>query len=94
MEVITNNHPRDLLRYDELSEKDQIWFNFPGADECDYVRYKGMAYCVSDFMRTTFTSDEFKGWDGYEADTFFSGVLVKFVRESMGEQVIMGRYFT
>lgn len=34
--------------------------------------------------------DTWKNWDGYQSDTFFSGVLVKFVDL---DQVIVGRYY-
>lgn len=55
------------------------------------MRYKGEWYCMEDFMRAGKDSP-LSEWDGYTADTFFSGVLVRFVDD--GERVIFGRYYS
>jgi hypothetical protein len=90
--VITNRQPRDLIGWHDLTCKEQAEFDWLKEDEredADFVRYKGWVYCTQDFMacRTTF-----KPWDGYASDSYFSGVVIRFVER--GERVIVGRYFS
>jgi hypothetical protein len=35
--------------------------------------------------------DQFKGWNGVQSDSFFSGVLFKFINDY---DVIVGRYYS
>ena len=51
---------------------------------------KGYWYHTSDFMRIPHGSD-FKGWDGYASDSYFSGVLIKLSRD--GEEYMVGTYY-
>lgn len=41
-------------------------------------------------MRIPHGSD-FKGWDGYASDSYFSGVLIKLSRD--GEEYMVGTYY-
>lgn len=62
-------------------------------NETEFVKYKNNVYAMSDFMRNNDHPDsEFSKWDGYIADTYFSGVLVKYVEEDP-DYVIFGTYF-
>jgi hypothetical protein len=62
-------------------------------DEFDtrLVQYKGTWYDVYDSQACGVGFDQFKGWDGIVSETFFSGVLFRFVVAD--DEVIVGRYF-
>jgi hypothetical protein len=88
MQIITNNVPRDVIDYD------------PDSIGCieSFVMYKGEKYDLQDFQSVSGIADpnnpmrEGK-WDGWIADTYFSGILLKWVPGTNMEQVIMGRYY-
>lgn len=87
VEIITNNVPRDV----------QDDWNQEGEFNNAYVMYKGERYDLDDFQTTQMAGNPgsklFKDWDGYISDTFFSGILLKWVPGTNWEQVIMGRYY-
>lgn len=92
MKIITNNHARDLICFADLTAKEQKEFDYLEEDEHytpQFFRYKGNAYDVNEFMRAT--APEFKGWEGFRSDTFFSGTLVKYANDY--ESVIVGRWY-
>ena len=95
MKIITNNIPRRLLNSWELTKRELAEFDYYTEEELQgllFVRYKGLCYCLSDFMRVDAGGDlSAAGWHGYEAGTAWSGVLVRYVND--GEQVIMGSYY-
>lgn len=103
MEIITNNVPRDLIDAWQLTEKEREEFDYldwskieKGEDSATFVRYKGELYDVSDMMSVYSLSDfhEFRGkWDAYVSDTYFSGILLRYVPDTDFEQVVMGRYY-
>lgn len=89
MQIITNNVPREI----------QDDWNEEGDFNNSFVIYKGERYDLDDFMSTSginLTEKDFReqGWDGYISDTYFSGILLKWVPGTDWEEVIMGRYFT
>ena len=91
MEIITNNVPRDLLCWHDLTPEEREDFDYiKESEEFDYrfFRYKGEVYDSHEFERAP---DSFKGWDGYQSDTYFSGVLVKYTKDYY--QIIAGRYY-
>lgn len=102
LKITTNNVPRPLVDDFELSASERADFDYlnwegidEGIDSATFFRYKGQLYDLSNFMRISHSADpgtpnEFKGWDGYSADTAFSGILVKIVDE---ESVIVGWYY-
>lgn len=93
MQIISNGVARDMISFHALPPAVQrrVADNYENAEHFDWVRYKGEWYCMEDFMRTDKDSP-LSEWDGYTADTFFSGVLVRFVDD--GERVIFGRYYS
>lgn len=95
MEVITNNSPRPVLFWDDLTPEEQKEFDYVGNDPYMYsfFRYKGHVYDLGEFMRIPdgIQYADWKDWHGYQSDTFFSGVLVK-VNYSEST-VIVGRYY-
>lgn len=96
--IKTNNIPRPVLHWWELSDKERKEFDYIFDGEGDvfntFIRYKGDVYDLGEFYRciTPNGEDVFKGWDGYQSDSFFSGLLVKYTND--GESVIVGRYYS
>ena len=100
--ITTNNHRREIVYWWELSDSERNEFDWIKCsvtlteDEAEFFRYKGDVYCLSDIMRVP--DGMFPGWDGYENDTFFSGILVKYPVEEWGEidsdHVIVGMYYS
>ena len=100
VEVQTNNQLRQMLDFHELPEQVR-------ADEFDYVdenegfarffKYKDQYYDAHEFMAINHSREAlpeaFKGWSGYQSDSAFSGVLIKFVDNDL-ENVIVGTYFS
>lgn len=108
--IITNNVPRDLLDCYELTAKEREKFDYldwdeieQGANPTQFFRYKGEVYDLGEFQGTRewvgYNAPDFKGWHGYQSDSFFSGILVKYPetddhRELDWERVIVGRYYS
>jgi hypothetical protein len=91
MVIKTNNVLRHLLSWEELTEKEQSRFDWLDKEELqsiNFFRYKGYAYHMSEFMCVD-NAPSFKGWDGYHADSYFSGVLVKLIDS---DSILCGRY--
>ena len=86
MEIITNGHERELVCFFELPESVRADFDYVDAEEqCSprFFRYRGCWYDVNEFMAVNadrHAPDSFAslaGWDGYQADTHFSAVLIR-----------------
>lgn len=72
-------------------------------DDCQmpdgqFFRYKGRLYDIGEFS-TTSVLPEFNPlykWDAYHNDSFFSGILIRYPRESWGDidsdHIIVGRF--
>lgn len=90
--VITNGRPRDVITWQDLTPNEQRDFDYLDSDErreeASFVRYRGAAYDLGEFMPAP---SDLAPWQGIEPDTYFSGVLIRFVDH--GESVIMGRYW-
>lgn len=93
MQIISNGVARDMIPFYALplAVQGQVSQNYENAEHFDWVRYKGDWYCMEDFCRVGRDSP-LSEWDGYLPDTYFSGVLVRFVDD--GERVIFGRYYS
>lgn len=95
--IRTNWHKRPILNAWELTEKERAEFDYYDGDYMDwpssFFRYKGEVYDLSEFERVT--SKDLREWDAYRSDTFFSGVVVRWVyEEDIGETLlIVGEYF-
>lgn len=78
-----------------------------GRDSRDFFRYRGQLYDLGEFSRiippgserrhpTECDSRQLHGWDGYQSDSFFSGLLIRWERDERGnidgERVIVGLY--
>jgi hypothetical protein len=99
MNIITNNHIRHLIALGDITswggeEADRA------ADQFDYlagtedewtprlVEYRG-GYI--DVLETLAAPDHLKPWHSIAPDSFFSGVLVRWVDN---ESVVVGRYYS
>ena len=92
LEIKTNNHVRPFVNGFELlnDKKVRQQFDFLSDEEFSdqqFVSYKGYWYGLCDFLRP---NDCFRGWDGYAADSYFSGVLIKIVED--GEAAVLATY--
>lgn len=98
--IITNNTPRNVLFWHDLSEKERKEFNYLDTEEKQYettfIRYRGWVYDLGDCEninpRDVPVDRPFKGWHAKVSDSYFSGVLFKFP-DSEFETVICGRYY-
>ena len=95
MDIITNNHQRQMACLAELPDNVRADFDYVAKDgdyTARFVQYKGAWYDVYDSQNITreLGFDQFKGWDGIVSETFFSGVLFRLVGD---DEVIVGRYF-
>lgn len=95
--IRTNRHPRDVLTGADLTDKEQKEFDyidFEGGHDGSFVRYKGVVYDLGEFQQVTDVMRNchgFAAWDRFQSDSYFSGVLIKYVDDF--ERVIVGTYF-
>ena len=93
MTIKTNNQPRDLLCFWDLSNAEQqsARSNFDWLDDleenCGFFRYRGQLENLGDFLR-----GGPEGWDGARSDSYFSGTLVRLSED--GESVTVGRWLS
>jgi hypothetical protein len=88
MKITTNNQPRELFSFLDLSEAEQNDFDYIHADDqaspLFFVAY-GMTHCLLDFELA-----QTKGWDGVSHMTYSSGFLIRLTDD--GETVVVGSY--
>lgn len=92
MQIKTNNQPRNLVSWYDLTEKEQADFDYIEDGQFNGFRYKGQVYDLGEFMHCTQSVNGFADWHGISSETFFSGVLVKMLDD--GDSVVVGRYFS
>lgn len=108
LRITTNHVPRTLVYGYELTSREResagITADDAGEDteHTEYVRYRGSVIPVNDFSadwgmtRGTGLPSVFAGWDGYLSDTYFSGLVIRYVRDESGnmdtDSVIIGRF--
>ena len=97
MKIITNNQPRDILSWYDLTEKEQKEFDYLLEGDGSFFRYKGCTYDLEEFMYIGANiaphpqRENWEKWHGYASDSYFSGILVRYTSDC--EQVIVGSYF-
>lgn len=91
MKIKTNNQPRAILAWYDLTPAEQKKFNYLVLGSGPFFRYKGWLYDLGEFMRVDHTAIPDK-WHGYASNGYFSGVLVRYTSD--GERVIVGQYFS
>ena len=86
MKITTNNQYRHILYFHELEqdEQDELKDSYDTVEESSFFRYRGHVYDLNEFMQVNNAlnqrglNHELYGWDGYQNETFFSSVLVKY----------------
>lgn len=96
--ITTNNVPRLLIDSYQLSEKEREEFDYvdwqgveEGRESATFFRYRGRLYDLGEFQYTGQTGN-FSGWDGYQSDSFFSGIVVRYVKDDT-DYVVVGTYY-
>lgn len=88
--IKTNNVPRDIISGFELPDNIKPEFDYmDNVEGGSFIRYKNDYYDIGDFVRTD-NNGHLKEWDGYTAETYFSGVAIKLVDD---DQAIMCSYY-
>ena len=81
LQITTNTHERFFsYRYEVPEEilKGQFDYQDPEETHDGFFKFKGYWYHLDQFMRIDKNApDGFQKWDGYHADSFYSGVLIK-----------------
>lgn len=97
--IITNNHWRNFLYGYELTEKERSDFDYiDDVNSHSFIRYRSVIYDPDEFMpcpnNTTMRLDypDFCTWDGYQSDSFFSGVIIRYSPDY--EQYQIGTYIS
>lgn len=97
--IKTNNQPRELKCLFEFPvwQQQHIRSEFDWMEDIEstheFFEYRGAIHHLENFLRVNAgTDDVTQGWDGYEADSYFSGTLVRLCSDS--DYVVVGRYFT
>ena len=90
MKIVTNNQPRDILSWYDLTLSERKEFDYLEEGEGSFFRYKNKVYYLVEFARVDHTAIPDK-WHGYASDSYFSGVLVRYTSDF--ESVIVGQYF-
>ena len=88
MKIVTNNQPRDIISWYDLTPAEQKAFDYLEEGEGSFFRYKGWVYDLGGAMRIEGVAD----WQGCYGETAFSGVLVRYTSDC--ERVIVGMYFS
>ena len=101
MTITTNNQPRALKCLFEFSPKDQAkikrdfdWLEDIESD-CRFFDYRGTVFNLSTFLRVSANNEpghDFYGWHGVDADSYFTGTLVKICADD--DFVIVGRWIS
>ena len=100
LEIKTNNQERELLSFYEfpLERQRDLRSQFDWLDEEQlaspgFFTYKGNVHHIDQYLRVlNHSNSEFSGWHGYEADSFFSGTVVRLSDD--GETVVVGTYIS
>ena len=90
LKIRTNGHYRPVLNWYDLLPKEQEEYAYLEEEGGSFFRYRGWTYFLGDFMRVDNEPHFIGKWDGVHADSFFSGVLVRY--EDGGHSVKVGRY--
>jgi hypothetical protein len=96
--VRTNHVPRDVIDAHELSAAEREEFDYidwpaidAGSDSASFIRYRGELYDLGEFeVWDNPMSPTRERWDGYRSDSYFSGLVVRYVDNC--ERVIVGLY--
>jgi hypothetical protein len=94
--IRTNNVPRDVIDAYELTADERATFDYidwpaveRGEASASFFRYRGELYDLGDFEVWDNPASPTRGqWDGFRSDSFFSGLVVRYVDGC--ERVVVG----
>jgi hypothetical protein len=102
--VHTNHIPRNVIDAHELSADERARFDYlnwdaidAGEDSASFFRYRGDVHDLGEFTvdygitRGAGLPDHMRGWDAFRSDSFFDGLVIRFVDD--GERVIVGHVY-
>lgn len=96
MKIITNNQPRPLLGWWDLTDKEKQDFDWLETEEEQFLaiffRYKGQVYNLEEFVRPC-RDGALSDWDGLHATSAFAGVLIKFI-PGLDDEVVVGSCYS
>jgi hypothetical protein len=77
----TNNKPREVLTWNDLTAKEQVEFDYIDTEDkqagSSFVRYRGWVYDLGQFLAAN--GEE---WDGHNGgDGYFSAVYMRYLRD-------------
>jgi len=101
MTITSDNVEREVLTWSDLSETEREEFAYlsanGGQEDASFFRYDDWTYDMGEFERVTEQQPSLTGWVGYSADSAFSAVLIRYVRDEYGgtdsDHVVVGRYY-
>lgn len=105
VKIVTNHNRRRILDASDLTVKEAEQFKYldwdkleKGEDSASFFRYRHQIYDLGEFDRIVPNASEISQngyWDGYLADSFFSGILVKYVLDDpdYDESVIVATFY-
>lgn len=85
MKVTTNNHWHELLALYELSDDVRAEFDYVGVEggfTPRFFEYRGVWYDSHEFEFVTRALPELAGWDGFQSDSFYSGVVIRYAQDA------------
>lgn len=95
MTIATNRHWRPVLQAWDLTPKERAQFDYldwerimASEDSREFIRYRGVTYDLGDFSETMPRILRGKGWDGWQSDSFYSGIVVRWSED--GDQIMIG----
>lgn len=98
MTIKTNNRPRDVIRWWDLSDKERKEFDYLDSEDrqadAEFFRYRGEVYDLGEFQIIPRNCNwaGCEKWSGYLSDSFFSGILIRYANDY--EQVICATFFS
>ncbi|MHA2085592.1 MAG: hypothetical protein ACXABD_17740 [Candidatus Thorarchaeota archaeon] len=104
--IKTNNHPRQLMSGltldlhvgEKKAAEIRQQFDYLSDEQFEneyFITYKGYTYALCEFMPNNQPPDSKSyGWHGIHADSYFSGVLFRYVEDSPYKEVILATYFS
>jgi hypothetical protein len=83
--VTTNNVPRPVIYAWELTPAERAEFDYldwdaieAGNDSASFFRYRGQLYDLSDGFEYRIPEGTPGRWDGFQSDSFFSGIVIRY----------------
>lgn len=94
--IKTNHHWHELLTWHDIPESERADFDYIDSEERFSPRmfcYRGRWYDTNEFFVIPQSLPaELREWSGYQSDSYFSGVVVRYSDDF--EQVQVGTYYS